>query len=93
MTQTEDGKVVRGFLWVPNNNVCCYVSYLPRGLDTLPETEVKQNNHHSQTGSQLPARTAQVINTMTVLNMKDPSSEKKEDSVSHIPKSSWPSCF
>lgn len=52
--------------------------YLARGLDSLPETKVEQNNHHSKTGSQLPARTTQVINAITVLDMEHTSSKERE---------------
>lgn len=45
-------------------------SYLSRGLDSLPKTEVEQDNYHSQTGGQLPAWTAKIVNTVAVLNVK-----------------------
>lgn len=54
------------------------ISYLSRGLDTLPETKVEQNNHHTQTGSQLPARPSQIIDSVTVLNVEHRSSKERE---------------
>lgn len=53
------------------------LSYLARRLYSFPETEVEQDNHHSETGSQLPTWTAKIINTITVLYVEHPSSEER----------------
>lgn len=51
-------------------------SYLSGCLDSLPEAEVEQNDHHAETGSQLPARPTEITDAIAVLNVQDPSSEK-----------------
>lgn len=50
-------------------------SYLSRGLDSLPEAEVEENDHHAKTGSQLPAGSSEITNAVAVLNVEDPSPE------------------
>lgn len=51
--------------------------YLPWGLDTFPQAEVEDEDHHDQTQGQLPARQAQVIDTSTLMEMQHtPSAEK-----------------
>lgn len=67
-------------LFTHNYHSYYVVSYLARGLDSLPETEVKQNNHHSQTGCQLPAWTTQVMYPSTLLDVEHPSSTATEHS-------------
>ena len=50
--------------------------YLSRGLDPLPEAEVEQHDHHRQAGSQLPARLSQVVDSSTVLDVENPTSDQ-----------------
>lgn len=45
-------------------------SHLARGLDSLPQTEVKDDDDDSETGSELPARQAEVIDPRTVLKVQ-----------------------
>lgn len=44
--------------------------YLAWGLDTLPQAEVQDEDHHNQAQAQLPARQAQVLNALTFMKMQ-----------------------
>lgn len=50
--------------------------YLSWGLDTFPQAEVKDEDHHDQAQGQLPSRQAQVLDTLTLMKMQHTSSAK-----------------
>lgn len=45
--------------------------YLPRRLDTFPQAEVEDEDHHHETQGQLPARQAEVIDAPTLMEVQD----------------------